>query len=142
MKEDQQLPDDCFNVIKEQIGEKTDVILHFLVGLKHEHQAFRQFCIDGGYRFKSWSYSPGGGSKTGKNVLSPKRRAPKKMVREEDKTPKYLNKRARNTISAQKSRLKRSMIINLIEASLAMATKNDEDVPELTKELHRLKNKK
>jgi len=68
LKERQQLPDDCIATIKEQIGERTDVILHFLVGVKHQHEPLRQFCIQNGYRFKSWSYSDGGGSMTDKCV--------------------------------------------------------------------------
>ena len=68
LKERHQLPDNCFDVIKEQIGERTNVVMHFLVGIQHEHEAFRQFCIQNGYRFKSWGYSAGGGSRNDKNL--------------------------------------------------------------------------
>ena len=57
-----------------------------------------------------------------------------------DKTPKYFKMEL--VIPYLKIGLKKYMMIKLIEASLAMATCNDKDVPKLNQELNRLKDKK
>lgn len=67
LKPGQEIPHDYESKIKEHIGEKKDIIMHFIVGSSHCHEPIRIFCVQNGYRFKSWNYSEGGGSKSDKN---------------------------------------------------------------------------